>query len=327
MSDLHGRIDENVLAAIGHTPLVRLNRVVAECRAPVLAKCEYLNPGGSLKDRIAAALVDEAERDGRLKPGGTIVEGTGGNTGVGLALVAAVRGYRLVCVLAKKMALEKRMMLARLGADVIVTDDAPPDDPKNFNQIAERLARENGWFHADQFRAHANVAVHEATTARELIAQTGGAIGAFVAGVGTGGTISGVGRVLKREIPGVRVVLADPVGSGMTGLLRDGKADQDAKYALEGMGGSKLPEILDRGVIDAYEKVADEEAFAMTRRLIREEGLLCGGSSGAVVVAALRVARRDDLRGPVVAILADSWDRYGSKDWSDGDAATRVRML
>lgn len=321
------RVDRNVLDAIGGTPLVRLNRVIAGGRAPVLAKCEYLNPGGSLKDRIAVSIVDAAEKEGRLKPGGTIVEGTGGNTGVGLALVAAVRGYRLVCVLAKKMAVEKRLMLARLGAEVIVTDDAPPDDPKNFNQVAERLAKENGWFFADQFRARANAAIHETTTARELLAQTGGRIGAFVTGAGTGGAISGVGRVLKRECPGVRIVLADPVGSGMTGLLRDGKADQDAKYRLEGMGGSKLPEALDITVIDECEKVSDDEAFAMTRRLIREEGLLCGGSSGAVVVAALRVAARATRDAPVIAILADSWDRYGSKDWLDGDAASRIRIL
>lgn len=320
-------VDRDVLAAIGGTPLVRLNRVVAACRAPVFAKCEYLNPGGSLKDRIAAALVEAAERDGRLRPGGTIVEGTGGNTGVGLALVAAVRGYRLVCVLPKKMAVEKRLMLARLGAEVIVTADAPPDDPKNFNQVAERLARENGWFFADQFRSEANAAIHEATTANELLAQTGGAIGAFVAGVGTGGTLTGVGRVLKRAAPGVKIVLADPVGSGMTGLIRDGAPDQDAKYRLEGMGGGKLPEVLDPSLVDEFEKVTDDEAFAMTRRLIRDEGLLCGGSSGAVVVAAARVAARATDDRPVIAILADSWDRYGSSDWLDGDAASRIRVL
>lgn len=319
-------VHRNILQAIGRTPLVRLNRIATGTPAPILAKCEFLNPGGSLKDRIAVAIVDAAERSGALQPGGTIVEGTGGNTGVGLALVAAVRGYRLVCVLPQKMAVEKRQMLARLGARVVVTADAPPDDPKNFNQVAERLARENGWFHADQFRARANAAIHEETTARELLAQTGGVIGAFVTGVGTGGTITGVGRVLKREIPGVRIVLADPVGSGHAGLIREGKPDQDAKYALEGMGGSKLPEALDPSVVDECEKVSDDEAFAMTRRLIVEEGLLCGGSSGAVVVAAARIASRATSEAPVVAILADSWDRYGSKEWLDLGTAGRIEV-
>lgn len=304
-----------ILDHIGHTPLVGLRRIDQGRRQRVLCKCEYLNPGGSLKDRIALSILDAAERDGRLKPGMTICEGTGGNTGVGLALVAAARGYRLVCVLARKMSPDKSRMLRLLGAEVIITDDAPPDDPKNFNNVAERLARENGWFYADQFRAKANIAIHERTTALELLEQTGGVIGAFVTGVGTGGTISGVGHVLKERIPNVKIVLADPIGSGLPGLMREGKPDQDAKYRLEGMGGSRIPETFDPSVIDWVEKVADDEAFALTHRLIREEGLLCGGSSGAVVAAALRVADDPRVSGPVIAILADSWDRYWSKDW------------
>ncbi len=308
-------IADSILDCVGWTPLVRLRHVAAEAQVHVLVKCEFLNPGGSLKDRIALAILDDAEARGVLKPGMTIVEGTGGNTGVGLALVAAVRGYQLVCVMPQKMSHDKRRMLAVLGAQVVITEDAPPTDPKNFNNVAERLAHENGWFFADQFRAQANGLIHEKTTARELLAQTGGSIGAFVTGVGTGGTISGVGRVLKREVDGVKIVLADPKGSGLAGLVKEGKADEDSKYQLEGMGGSRIPDTFDPTVVDWTEKVSDDEAFAMTRRLIREEGLLCGGSSGAVVVAALRVAARADIAGPVVALLADSWDRYVTKDW------------
>ncbi|MFG0317670.1 MAG: PLP-dependent cysteine synthase family protein [Planctomycetota bacterium JB042] len=305
----------SILDHVGRTPLVPLARVAAAAAVPVLVKCEFLNPGGSLKDRIAVSIVADAEARGALSPGATIVEGTGGNTGVGLALVAAVKGYRLVCVLPEKMSHDKRQALRRLGAEVIVTEDAPPDDPKNFNQVARRLAEENGWFLADQFRNPANVAAHVETTANELLTDVGGPIGAFVTGAGTGGTITGVGRVLKRVQPDARVVLADPVGSKLAGLVTTGSPTPDAKYGLEGMGGSEVPEIMDPAVVDAVERVTDDEAFAMTRRLVREEGLLCGGSSGAAVVAALRVASDPTLAGPVVAVLADSWDRYWSKEW------------
>lgn len=315
-------IAPSVLALIGGTPLVRLHRVAAATRVPVLAKCEFLNPGGSLKDRIALAIVEAAERGGRLLPGGTIIEATGGNTGVGLALVANLKGYRLICVLPEKMSHDKRLALAVLGATVVVTKDAPPDDPANFQNVAARLARERGFVLADQFRVRANVEAHVRTTAQEILRQTGGEIGAFVAGVGTGGTISGVGRVLKEQVPGVRIVLADPVGSKLAGWVRCGEASQDGKYQLEGMGGSKSPETFDMEVCDDAISVSDDEAFAMTHRLIREEGLLCGGSSGGAVVAAIRVASDPAMRAPVVTVLADSWDRYWSKPWMQAAMAT-----
>ncbi len=309
----------SILEQIGHTPLVELCRVAGDVRVPVLGKCEFLNPGGSLKDRIAIAIVAAAEQDGRLRSGDTIVEGTGGNTGVGLAIAAAVKGYRLVCVLPEKMSEDKRFALRALGAEVIITKDAPPDDPDNFNNVAERLARENGWFLADQFRNAANPAIHERTTARELLEQIDGPIGAFVAGSGTGGTITGVGRVLKRERPETRMVLVDPVGSKLYGWIKEGRPPaEDKKYELEGIGGSKVPDTLDVSVIDDVEVVSDDDAFAMTHRLIREEGLLVGGSSGAAVVAGIRVARRAQVVGPVVCVLADSWDRYWSKAWMRG---------
>jgi cysteine synthase len=195
----------------------------------------------------------------------------------------------------------------------VVTPNAPPTSPDNFRNVAERLAAERGWFLTDQFRNPANVAIHERTTAVELLEQTGGRVGAFVCGAGTGGTISGVGRALKARVPGVQVVLADPAGSGLAGWVQTGTLGADGAYAVEGIGGSEVPQNLHRDVIDAAETVSDDESFAMARRLIREEGLLVGGSAGTNVVAALRVAAR--ASGPVITVLPDSWDRYRSLPW------------
>jgi cysteine synthase len=303
------------LDLIGGTPLVRFGRIAAGCRVPVLGKCEFLNPGGSVKDRIALAIVDDAERHGLLRPGMTLVEATAGNTGVGLALVAAARGYQLACVMPEKMSPDKRLVLAALGAEVIVTANAPPDDPRNFRQLARRLAVERGWFPTEQFSHPANPRIHEATTGPEILRQCEGNVGAFVCGVGTGGTITGVGRFLKKRCPGARIVLADPVGSRLAHFVYSTHPDHDAAYQVEGIGGSVVPENCDLSVIDAAERVTDEESFATTGRLLREEGLLVGGSSGTAVAAALRVATRPDVAGPVVVILADSWDRYYAKSW------------
>jgi cysteine synthase len=285
---------------------------------PVLVKCEHLNPGGSVKDRIALAIIDDAEARGALRPGMTLVEATAGNTGVGLALVAAARGYGLVCVMPEKMSVDKRTALAMLGARVVMTPNAPPSSPDNFRNVASRLADEHGWFLTDQFRNPANVRVHEATTAVEILEQTGGHIGAFVAGAGTGGTISGVGRRLRAAGLGTRIVLADPVGSGLADWVETGAIGPDGSYAVEGIGGSEAPANLHRDVIDAAERVSDDESFAMVRRLVREEGLLVGGSAGTNVVAALRVAASGDLDGPVVTVLPDGWDRYRAKPWMQG---------
>lgn len=304
-----------VLSHIGDTPMVALTRMAAGLPVPVLVKCEHLNPGGSVKDRIALAIVDDAERRGLLRPGDTLVEATAGNTGLGLALVAALRGYGLVCVLPEKMSVDKRNALRAVGAKVIVTPNAPPADEKNFQNVARRLAAEKGWFLTDQFCNPANVDVHERTTGPEILEQTSRRIGAFVAGVGTGGTITGVGRCLKRANPNVRIVLADPVGSGLGEWVRSGVVGADSKYEVEGIGSSKPPDILDRTVIDDVEQVSDEESFATARRLVREEGLLVGGSAGTAVAAALRVARSGRVVDPVVALLPDSWDRYLSREW------------
>ncbi len=307
-------MNKSILQHIGNTPLVPLRRIGRGLPVPVLVKCEHMNPGGSVKDRIALAIVEDAETRGVLRPGMTLVEATAGNTGVGLALVAAARGYRLVCVMPEKMSVDKRVALAALGAEVVITPNAPPTSADNFRNVAERLASERGWFLTDQFRNPANIRVHEETTGAEILAQTGGEIGAFVAGAGTGGTITGVGRRLK-SAGNVLVVLADPVGSALADWVETGRTGPDGSYAVEGIGASVPPENLHRDVIDAAERVSDAESFAMVKRLVQEEGLLVGGSAGTNVVAALRVAARGGLRGPVVTVLPDAWDRYRSRTW------------
>lgn len=305
----------SILDRIGGTPLVQLLRVGAGLPVPVLAKCEHMNPGGSVKDRIAKAIIDDAVARGVLRPGMTLVEATAGNTGMGLALVAAVRGYPLVCVMPEKMSIDKRVALAAVGARVVITPNAPPTSPENFRNVAKRMAEEHGWFHTDQFSNPANVRVHEQTTAGEILEQTNGRIGAFVVGAGTGGTISGVGRRLKAALPRVRIILADPIGSGLADWVETGQIGPDGAYAVEGIGGSEAPANLHREVIDGAERVADADAFAMVKRLVREEGLLVGGSAGTNVVAAIRVAARGGLDGPVVTVLPDGWDRYRAKPW------------
>jgi cysteine synthase len=310
-----------LLDRIGSTPLVPLLHLGAGLAQPVLGKCEHLNPGGSVKDRLALAIVNYAEKQGQLNRGATLIEATAGNTGIGLALVAAARGYRLVCVLPAKMSQDKRAALTALGATVIIADNAPPHDPRNFQQVARRLAAERGWFLTDQFAHPANARCHEETTGPEILAQSGGTVGAFVAGAGTGGTITGVGRYLKSRLPGVRIVLADPVGSRLAHMVDPCHPDLDAGYQVEGIGGSVAPTVLDLSVIDEAERVSDEESFAVTGRLWREEGLLVGCSSGTVVAAALRVAARAEIRGPVVALLGDGWDRYRAQPWMQGLSA------
>jgi len=308
-------IHSDPLSLIGNTPLVRLRRVAGTSRVPILGKCEFLNPGGSVKDRIALAIVDNAEAAGRLKPGDTLIEATAGNTGMGLALVAAQRGYQLVCVMPEKMSKDKTQALEALGAKVVITPNAPLGDERNFRSVATRLAAEHGWFLTEQFSHPANPRVHYSTTGPEILKQCEGRIGAFVSGVGTGGTITGVGRYLKEHVPGVKMILADPVGSRLAHLCDAAKPDVDAAYLVEGIGGSAAPINFDTSIVDGVEIVSDEESFTMARRLIREEGLLVGGSTGTNVVAALRVGLRGDIDGPVVTILCDSWDRYFTQPW------------
>lgn len=308
-------MNPSILPRVGHTPIVLLGRVAAGLPVPVYGKCEHLNPGGSVKDRIALAIVDQAERQGVLKPGMTLVEATAGNTGIGLAIVAAIRGYKLACVMPEKMSVDKRLALAALGAEVILVPNAPPSSPDNFVNVAKRLAEERGWFLTDQFANPANPRIHETSTAPEMFMQMKRQVGAFVCGIGTGGTITGVGKFLKSCLPQVRIVLADPIGSRLAHLVDPRHPDEDKPYLLEGIGGSQVPAACDLSVVTDAERVSDEEAFEMTGRLMREEGLLVGGSSGAAVVAAIRVAKRGQVTMPVIALLADSWDRYYAQPW------------
>jgi cystathionine beta-synthase len=307
------RYFDNVVEMIGNTPLVRLNRVTEGIAATVLAKVEYVNPGGSVKDRIALRMVEEAEKAGLLKPGGTIVEPTSGNTGVGLALVAQLKGYRCVFVLPDKVSEDKRNVLRAYGAEVVVCPTAvAPEDPRSYYLVSDRLEQEiPGAWKPNQYRNPANPQSHYETTGPELWDQTDGKITHFVAGVGTGGTISGTGRYLKEVSGGrVRIIGADPEGSVYSG-------GTGRPYLVEGVGEDFWPETYDRTVCDEIVEVSDKDSFAITRRLAREEGLLVGGSCGMAVVAALDVARRAAPEDVVVVLLPDGGRGYLSKIFND----------
>jgi cystathionine beta-synthase len=311
-----GEILETILDAVGNTPLVRLSRLTADTPTPVVAKIEFLNPGGSVKDRIGLAMIEAAEQAGELRPGGTIVEPTSGNTGTGLAIAAALRGYRLVCVMPDKMSSEKIALLRAYGADVVVCPTAVPrESPQSYYSVADRLAREiPGAFQPNQYFNPANPAAHEATTGPEIWRQTDGRISHFVAGMGTGGTITGVGRVLKRLNPAVQVVGADPVGS----IYSAGDSFTPKIYKVEGIGEDFMPTTMDMSVVDRVEVVDDKESFLMTRRLTREEGILAGGSSGSALVAAMRIAHElNDPQALVVVLLPDTGRNYLSKIYNE----------
>jgi cystathionine beta-synthase len=311
-----------VLETIGWTPLIRLNRVTRGVRTPVYAKAEFFNPGGSVKDRIGLPIIERAEREGKLRPGGTIVEGTSGNTGVGLAIAAALRGYRCIFTMPDKMSQEKVRLLKAFGAEVIITPTAvPPDSPDNYVEMAKRIASQTpNAILANQFYNDANPDAHFATTGPELWEQTEGRITHFVAAAGTGGTITGVGRYLKSKNPAVRIIAGDPVGSILVDAWRhDGTSSvEGTPYKVEGIGQDKVPGTLDLQVVDEYHSVTDRESFAMARRLTREEGLFVGGSSGLITHVALELARRlDDPDALVVTFLCDTGERYLSKLYND----------
>jgi len=312
----------SVLETVGWTPLIRLNRVTRGIRTPVYGKAEFFNPGGSVKDRIGLPIIEAAERSGALKPGGTIVEGTSGNTGVGLAIAAALKGYRCIFTMPDKMSQEKVRLMKAFGAEVIVTPTAvPPDHPDNYVMMAKRIASETpNAILANQFDNQANPEAHYATTGPELWEQTEGRITHFVASAGTGGTVTGVGRYLKQQNPNVKIIAADPVGSILAEYWRSKGANkiEGTPYKVEGIGQDKVPGTLDMSMVDDYVTVGDREAFAMARRLTREEGLFVGGSAGLITHAALNVARRaDDPDALVVTFLCDTGERYLSKLYND----------
>jgi cystathionine beta-synthase len=310
---------ENVLSAIGRTPLVRLSKLAGPDQATVLAKLEYLNPGGSIKDRMALHILEKAERAGLLRRGGTIVENTSGNTGVGLAIAAAVKGYRCIFTMPDKMSKEKQDTLKAFGAQVVVTPtNVPADSPESYYSVAKRIAAETpNSFYVNQYHNPDNVEAHYRTTAPEIWEQVDGRLDAFVAGLGTGGTMSGCGRFLKEKDPRIRNVGVDPVGSVYHSMWKTGKMSEPRVYKLEGIGEDMMCGAMDLSVLDDVRQVTDAQSFAMARRLAREEGILAGGSSGAAVHVALQVARELGPGKVVVVPLPDTGRAYISKFFSD----------
>ena len=295
-------IADSVLDLVGNTPLVRLHRLVPGGSAEVLVKLDSLNPGGSIKDRIALSMIEDAEAGGELKPGDVIVEPTSGNTGIGLAMVAAVKGYRLVLTMPEDMSVERRKLLSRFGAELVLTPAIEGMSGAVF--AAQELVEKHGYFMPQQFNNPANPEVHRRTTAREIMKATDGRLDAFVAGVGTGGTITGVGEVLKEHDPKLLVVAVEPARSP---VLAGGKAGLSG---IQGIGASFVPSVLNREIYDELIAVSDEDAYAMTARLTKEEGLLVGVSSGANVVAALQVAEQLGQGKRVVTVMPDTGERY-----------------
>ena len=309
----------NILEAVGRTPLIRLNNVTKGIACPVWVKADYLNPGGSVKDRIGTTMIDEAERKGLLKPGGTIIEATSGNTGMGLALVAAVRGYKIVFTINDKQSKEKIDLLKALGAEVIVCPTAvEPDDPRHYHSVAKKLAKEiPNSYYPDQYSNPDNPRAHYETTGPEIWEDSEGKITHFVCGLGTGGTMTGAARFLKEKNPRIQIIGIDPVGSIYYDYFKHKKIIKGSTYVVQGIGGDCLHETLDFSVIDDVVQVSDEDCFVWTRRLARQEGIFTGGSCGGAVAVAINIARTLPADQFVVVFLPDTGNRYLSNVYND----------
>lgn len=315
----HPSISPDILAAVGSTPLVRLNKVVPPDAATVLVKCEYMNPTGSIKDRMAIYILDQAEKRGEIRPGGTIVENTSGNTGQGVAMWACVKGYRCVFTMPDKMSIEKVNMLKAFGAEVVITPtDVPGDSPQHYVETAKRIARETpNSFYVNQYHNQDNITAHELSTGPEIWEQTQGKFDMFVTGAGTGGTLSGVGRFLRKKAPHIKVVGVDPIGSVHYHYFYTKTMPTPHVYKVEGVGEDILCDAMDYSVVDEFYQVNDKESFTMARRLVREEGLFCGGSSGSNVHIAVQLARKLGKGKTIVTTLPDSGTRYITKFLQD----------
>ena len=310
---------ENILQAIGRTPLVKLNRIAKGIPAPIYVKADNLNPGGSVKDRIAVTMIEDAERCGLLRPGGTIIEGTSGNTGLGLAILAAVKGYKAIFTINDKQSQEKMDALRALGAEVVVCPTAvEPEDPRSYYSVAKKLAQEiPNSYYPNQYANPQNPEAHYGTTGPEIWEDSGGRLTHFVAGLGTGGTISGVGRFLKEKNPAIQIIGVDPIGSLYYEFVKKGTVGKAQPYVVEGIGEDFFPTTMNLNILDDIYQVTDGECFVWARKLARMEGIFTGGSAGGAVSVALKVARNLTAEQMVVAFLPDSGDRYLSKIYND----------
>ncbi|MDO8745936.1 MAG: cysteine synthase family protein [Candidatus Brocadiaceae bacterium] len=314
-----GSVTPDILKIIGWTPIVRLNKITEGINSSIFAKLEFLNPAGSVKDRMALFIIEDAERRGLLKPGGTIVENSSGNTGAALAMIAAVKGYKCIITMPDKMSDEKKNLMKAFGTEVVVTPtDVPPDSPESYYSVAKRIARETpNSYYPDQYNNPKNIDSHYYTTGPEIWKQTRGNVDYFVAGIGTGGTLSGAGKYLKEKNPEIKIIAVDPEGSVFYDYFKTGKLIKPHVYKVEGIGEDYLVKAVDFNLIDDIIQVHDKESFLMTRRLAREEGIFAGGSSGSAVWTAIKIASEIKENKNIVVILPDSGSRYLSKLYND----------